>query len=152
MRIAELRRGLASCRLPSGMLRGVYETVLYANDLPAAAEFYRSVLDLRVVKPVDELMVAFRLPDGGVLLIFDPSESRQPGRSVPSHGMEGSGAGGHVAFRIDHGEYDKWVARLRSHGVEIESEISWESGARSIYFRDPAGNSVELVEGEIWPL
>jgi catechol 2,3-dioxygenase-like lactoylglutathione lyase family enzyme len=34
--------------------------------------------------------------------------------------------------------------------VEIEREITWPLGGRSVYFRDPAGNSVEFVEGEIW--
>ena len=31
-----------------------------------------------------------------------------------------------------------------------EREISWPLGGRSVYFRDPAGNSVEYVEGQIW--
>jgi catechol 2,3-dioxygenase-like lactoylglutathione lyase family enzyme len=52
-----------------------------------------------------------------------------------------------VAFRVD--ALDDLCADLREKGVEIEREISW-SGGRSVYFRDPAGNSVEFVEGEIW--
>jgi hypothetical protein len=32
----------------------------------------------------------------------------------------------------------------------IEKEFGWPRGGRSIYFRDPAGNSVELVTPGLW--
>lgn len=122
--------------------RSVYETVVYAGDLEAAAGFYRDVLGLR---EVDE--GAFRLDDGGMLLLFDPARSSQPGRPVPSHGATGPG---HVAFSVD--SLDPWLERLREAGVEVEQEKEWaRRGARSVYVRDPAGNSVELVEGDLWP-
>jgi catechol 2,3-dioxygenase-like lactoylglutathione lyase family enzyme len=38
------------------------------------------------------------------------------------------------------------------HGVEIEAEVTWPSGGQSIYFRDPAGNSVELATPQTWNL
>lgn len=126
---------------------GVYETVLYAPDPPAAAAFYRDALGLAQVGEPDELSAAFRLPAGHVLLIFDPQRASQPGRPVPSHGAAGPG---HVAFALDAGAYDEALAALRDAGVEIEREVDWERG-RSMYFRDPAGNSVELVDGDIWP-
>ena len=126
---------------------GVYETVLYAPDPPAAAAFYRAALGLELIEDPDELSAAFRLSDGGVLLIFNPQKSSLPGRPVPSHGAAGPG---HVAFALEAGTYENALAVLRDAGVEIEREVDWERG-RSIYFRDPAGNSVELVDGDIWP-
>lgn len=128
-------------------LTGVYETVLYARNLAEAGRFYAGVLGLRAVRENVELLDAFRLPDGGVLLLFNPDESSKPGREVPSHGGVGSG---HVAFRMENGAYSAWLNRLRGAAVAIEQEVTWPTGARSIYVRDPAGNSVELVEGEIW--
>jgi catechol 2,3-dioxygenase-like lactoylglutathione lyase family enzyme len=122
--------------------RGVYETVVYATDPEAAAAFYRDVLDLREVEDG-----AFRFADGAMLLLFDPERSSQPGRPVPSHGASGAG---HVAFSVD--TLEGWRERLREAGVEIEQEKEWAlGGAHSIYVRDPAGNSVELVEGDLWP-
>ena len=120
----------------------VYETVVYAADLEAATAFYRDVLGLR---EVDEM--AFRLDDGGILLLFDPSRSAQPGRPVPSHGPSGGSV--HVACAVD--ELEPWRERLAAAGVAIEHEHEWARGARSLYVRDPAGNSVELVEGDLWP-
>jgi catechol 2,3-dioxygenase-like lactoylglutathione lyase family enzyme len=125
----------------------VYETVLYAPDPRAAAEFYRDALSLEQLEDPDDLSAVFRLPAGHVLLIFDPRMSSQPGRPVPSHGSAGPG---HIAFAIEGGAYEDVVARLRKKGIEIEREIDWGRG-RSVYFRDPAGNSVELVDGDIWP-
>jgi catechol 2,3-dioxygenase-like lactoylglutathione lyase family enzyme len=133
---------------PAVAITGVYETVLYADDVAAAATFYADVLGLRLVDGPDELAAAFRLADGGVLLIFDPSRSSVPGRPAPSHGATGAG---HVAFSVEEGALDGWSERLRECGVEIELERGWQRGGRSIYVRDPAGNSVELVEGDLWP-
>ena len=36
-------------------------------------------------------------------------------------------------------------------GVAIEAEVEWPSGGRSLYFRDPAGNVVELAPPTLWP-
>jgi catechol 2,3-dioxygenase-like lactoylglutathione lyase family enzyme len=129
-------------------LERIYETVLYAPDVAVAAAFYADVLGLRIVEEPDELAAAFRLRDGGMLLLFDPTRASAPGRRVPSHGGTGPG---HVAFAVAAGELDGWEEELRARGVEIEKEIDWDGRGRSLYVRDPAGNSVELVEGDIWP-
>lgn len=122
----------------------VYETVLYADDVAATAAFYADVVGVEQIESPDEHSAAFRLPDGNVLLLFNPTRAGTPGRFVPSHGATGPG---HVAFRVS--ETDAVATYLRNHDVEIEREIDWPGG-RSVYVRDPAGNSVEFVEGEIW--
>ena len=126
---------------------GVYETVLYAPDPPAAAAFYSDVLGLPFLEEPDELAAVLGLENGGVLLIFNPELASRPGRPAPSHGAKGVG---HVAFSVEPGTLDGFAARLRERAVEVEREIEWKPGARSVYFRDPAHNSVELVEGELW--
>ena len=129
-------------------LRGIYETVLYAPDVAAASTFYSDVLGLRAVEEPDELAAAYRLPDGGMLLLFDPERSSASGRKVPAHGATGAS---HVAFAVAAGELARWAKTLRARGIEIEQELDWDGRGRSLYVRDPAGNSVELVEGDIWP-
>ena len=142
-----LHRGAPPGSVTLSVVR-VYETVLYADDVAAAAAFYEAVLGLRPLREPNELSAVFRLDDGGVLLLFDPARSEVPRRLVPSHGARGSG---HVALSVEPGALDALGERLRRHGVEVEHEHAWPPGGRSLYVRDPAGNSVELVEGEVWP-
>ena len=126
----------------------VYETVVYGPDVGALTSFYADVLGLRSVGDIDDVGTSFRLPDGGMLLVFHPGKAAEPGRAVPSHGTSGPG---HVAFAIEAGSHGAWLAHLEDRGVEVERVLTWRRGASSIYVRDPAGNSVELVEGEAWP-
>jgi catechol 2,3-dioxygenase-like lactoylglutathione lyase family enzyme len=124
---------------------GVHETVLYAHDVPSLVGFYGDVVGLTAIDPPDQYSAAFRLEDGNVLLVFDPNRTSQPDRFVPPHGTTGAG---HLAFVVD--DLDAYAEDLRTRGIEIEREITWPQGGRSVYFRDPAGNSVEFVEGAIW--
>lgn len=123
----------------------IFETVIYAGDLAAAERFYRDVLGLEVFSRSDTV-VSFRL-SGGVLLVFDPDRAIQPNRGVPSHGAKGPG---HLAFSAHPESLDHWRAHLAAQGVAIEMEVNWEQGGTSIYFRDPAGNSVELAPATLW--
>lgn len=128
---------------------GVHETVLYAADIDAAAGFYQRQIGLALVSANAGQSAAFRMPAGdAVLLIFEPGHAATSGRGVPTHGALGPG---HVAFRVAPGTLDAWALRLRGAGVPIELDRSWDRGGRSLYVRDPGGNSVELVDGRIWP-
>jgi catechol 2,3-dioxygenase-like lactoylglutathione lyase family enzyme len=125
----------------------IFETCLYASDLAAAAQFYIDVLGLEIVaRPMDGRLIALRCGEG-VLLIFDPERTRRDEAGVPRHGTTGQG---HVAFAATADELANWGEKLKSFGVAIEQEVEWPEGGRSIYFRDPAGNSVELAPPTLW--
>ncbi len=123
----------------------IFETVIYADDLAAAERFYGDVLGLEKYSGFG-VAISFRT-DFGVLLIFDPARAILPGRDVPSHGTRGPG---HLAFTARPDDLDAWRAHLAAHGVAIEMEVNWEQGGTSIYFRDPAGNSIELAPPTLW--
>ena len=53
-------------------------------------------------------------------------------------------------YLYDGKSLDGWRAQLQAHGVAIEMEVNWEQGGTSIYFRDPAGNSIELAPPTLW--
>ena len=126
-------------------LTSIYETVLYADDLGAAERFYGEVLGMDVVQR-SELFVTLRCGEG-LLLVFNPDKSSESGRSVPTHGAKGPG---HIAFAVQQGDLDSWREHLRKHGVKTEDEVEWKGGGVSIYFRDPANNSVELAPPTLW--
>lgn len=129
----------------------VLETCLYAPDLAAAEAFYGGILGLEGFAREAGRHVFFRCGPG-VLLIFDPDSTGKRrthvgGVPIPLHGAHGAG---HVAFAVSETELPGWERRLREAGVEIEAEVEWPNGGRSLYVRDPAGNSVELAPPTIW--
>jgi catechol 2,3-dioxygenase-like lactoylglutathione lyase family enzyme len=83
-----------------------------------------------------------------MLLLFEPGAAAS-GRRVPAHGAKGPG---HACFAVPEQALDAWQARLAAAGVAIEQEAKWPRGGRSFYFRDPAGNSLELATPRIWGL
>jgi catechol 2,3-dioxygenase-like lactoylglutathione lyase family enzyme len=134
-------------------IHGVLETSLYATDLDAAERFYADVLGLEAFARVAGRYVFFRC-GGGVFLVFNPeTTAHAPGAvsgvPVPAHGAHGAQ---HVAFAVAERDLDAWHARLTERGIAVEAEISWPRGGRSLYVRDPAGNSVELATPKIWNL
>lgn len=131
----------------------ILESALYAADIDAAEAFYRDVMGLERIVRAGNRHVFFRCGDG-VLLIFNPAEAAVPpardaALPVPPHGARGPG---HLCFRAGEDEIDGWKRHLAAHGVVIEAEFRWPSGGRSIYFRDPAGNSIEFADPVIWGL
>jgi catechol 2,3-dioxygenase-like lactoylglutathione lyase family enzyme len=126
-------------------VNNVYETVLYANDLEQAETFYQEVLGLQLIR---KMSVGLAFDCGpGVLLIFDPVKASKPGRDVPSHGPQGDG---HIAFGVPLEQMDAWREHLAQAGVAIEKDVNWGGSSQSIYFRDPAGNSLELATPTLW--
>ncbi|RWX76803.1 glyoxalase/bleomycin resistance/extradiol dioxygenase family protein [Neorhizobium lilium] len=134
------------------MIQGILETALYVDDLNAAEAFYGDLLGLEKVLRADNRHVFFRCGPG-ILLVFNPEETIKPPPTdalpVPSHGTNGPG---HVCFRLSGDEIDVLMERLNKAGITIESDFRWPNGARSIYFRDPAGNSIECAEPKLWGL
>ncbi|TCU18100.1 VOC family protein [Rhizobium sullae] len=134
----------------TALLEGMLETALYADDLDKAEAFYEGVLGLAKIARAGNRHVFFRC-GYGVLLIFNPDETVKPPAAdalqVPPHGTKGQG---HACFRVSGKNIDAMAAKLKAAGIEIESEVYWPNGGRSIYFRDPAGNSLECAEARIW--
>lgn len=132
--------------------KAILETALYVDDLDRAEHFYGTVLGLELISIVPGRNVFFRCGEG-VLLLFNAAVTRvalQGSLPVPTHGAIGQG---HVCFRASSAEMDLWIVHLRNQGVEIEADFMWpSSGGRSIYFRDPSGNSLEFGEPKIWGL
>lgn len=125
----------------------IHETVLYAEPLEPAIEFYQRVFGFEPTTLSDR-GVSFRINPRSVLLIFQPQlAATETDGLVPAHGATGPG---HICFAVEKGMLGPWAERLSELGIAIEMERGWDTGARSIYFRDPAGNSVEIADGDIW--
>ena len=129
-------------------ITAIVESAAYVDDLDAAEAFYRDVLGLAVLGKEPGRHVFFRVGDADVLLLFLAAATLQ-GDQLPAHGATGPG---HFALGISTDDLPAWRTRLAAHRVAVEKEVHWPRGGRSLYFRDPAGNSVELLTPGVWGL
>ncbi|AUH35118.1 glyoxalase/bleomycin resistance/extradiol dioxygenase family protein [Paracoccus tegillarcae] len=136
-------------------LLGTLESALYADDLDAAIGFWQDVMGLDCFQHNEGRHAFFRVsnaPRPQVLLVFRAAVTQQPPAAdarlpVPPHGATGPG---HFCLAVAPDRLDEWRGHLEKAGVTIEADFLWPNGARSIYFRDPAGNSIELADPSIW--
>lgn len=126
----------------------VVETGVYADDLEQAERFYTHVLGLQVVGREQGRHVFFRVGDASMLLIFC-RQATLKGDHLPAHGAQGPG---HFALGVAKADLAAWRTHLEARNVVIEHEETWPRGGHSLYFRDPAGNSVELITPGLWGL
>ena len=129
----------------------ILESALYVTDLGVAERFYSEILGLELIAKAEGRHVFFRCGKG-VLLLFNAEATRhQPPPAaklpVPPHGATGEG---HLCFAATADEIDRWKTVLEDNGIAIEADFQWPGEGRSIYFRDPSGNSIEFAEPLIW--
>jgi catechol 2,3-dioxygenase-like lactoylglutathione lyase family enzyme len=129
-------------------LEAVLETALYHDsaDRDRIESFYVNALNLPLVAGWSDAM-AFRI-GGGVLILFDREQIVE--RDEPQAQHRTSGAG-HVCFLVPADEYEDWKHRIVGAGIEVAHEHVWDRGRRSFYFNDPAGNLLEIADGDMWP-
>jgi len=126
----------------------ILESALYVTDLDAAEAFYADVLGMERILKAEGRHVFFRC-GRGVLLLFDAEATRNQPPPIPRHGTTGQG---HLCLAATADEIERWKAHLTGKSVAIEADVAWPKGGRSIYFRDPSGNSLEFAEPKIWNL
>ena len=131
---------------PAPAIEAVIETAIYADDLIAAEGFYAGVLGLPVIGREAGRYVFFGVGAASVLLVFNPAATRTGG-VLPAHGTHGPG---HFALGMKIETMEAWRSHLTGCGIAIEKEVTWPRGGRSLYFRDPAGNLVELITPGVW--
>ncbi len=128
-------------------LGGLLEVALYHDDgdEQAMAEMYGGVLGLERVAAWPD-GAAYRLGEAVVLLFVRERLAERDG-PIADHGSAGPG---HVCFTVPPGTYEAWLRHVA--GVaEITHEHEWTGGRKSFYFRDPAGNLLEVADGDLWP-
>ena len=125
----------------------ILETCLYVDDLDAAKNFYTQVLGFNFYSEETGRHVFLAGTDAMLLLFNADITANEVDGMVPSHGAFGPG---HVAFQIEPGEEAKYEALLERHQIEVEKRVTFGNGITSIYFRDPAGNSLEFATRALW--
>lgn len=124
-------------------VRALGEIALRVLDLESMQRFYQEVVGLELMRRFDT-SAFFRIAEGfgghtQILALFDRSSRDPLGPDAPRSTVD------HLAFTIALADYDSERRRLERLGIAVTTaEHVWVRW-RSIYFRDPEGNTVELV-------
>lgn len=144
-------------------MKGIFHTGITVSSLDKSIPFYRDVLGLEImtgpteVFEGDELsralgvgntrlrLVIFRVGEGSLELIEYLSPESQYKKPMPPNTLGAM----HVAFRVD--DVDKKIEELKGKGIYFLSHVNVVDegpldGWKWIYFKDPDGITLELVE------
>ena len=123
---------------PLTKIRHLDYTVIFARDMDAMRRFYGGVMQFPVYNELGDRWIAYRvgasllaLTERGVL--FDDAPTPKGALSLQ------------LAFRVAPREVDECAEALKAAGVQIVSppcDQPW--GHRTVFFRDPDGNVLEI--------
>ena len=129
----------------------VLETCIYSSDLQSMKKFYAGLLGLPIIQEERDKLL-FLKAGKNMLLIFDPLRTSTNNHDLPNHGAITPPSSIHFAMEIEEQEYQPCREILGQNDIAIEKEVKWGNNTKSIYFRDPAGNLVELMTPGGWPV
>lgn len=125
---------------------GILESSLYVADLARSVEFYGRVFGFPIISDFGERGCALQAGDRQVLLLFRKGASR--GLASP-HDGEGEL---HLAFAASTADLEAWETWLADNRIAIEERRTWDSGGRSVYFRDPDRHLLEIATPGTWSI
>jgi catechol-2,3-dioxygenase len=117
---------------------------IYSSGLDGMKRFYAGILGLPVVQEEKGKFVSLKA-GRSMLLVFNPARTSVDNDSLPAHGAASPPASLHFAMEIEEHGYERWNDLLAKSRIAVEKEVSWKGRGRSLHFRDPAGNLVELI-------
>jgi catechol-2,3-dioxygenase len=129
----------------------VIETCIYSSDLESMKKFYVDILGLLPIEEERHKLI-FLKAGKSMLLIFNPARTSVNNSRLPTHGAMSPPSSIHFAMEIKEQDYQDWKKLLLMNSISIEKEVDWKNNAKSLYFRDPAGNLIELITPGGWPV
>jgi len=108
---------------------------LLVEDLPAAVDFYRDVIGLRLL-PHHQPHTAFELENDVFLVLVQGHPNPKP-VSEEEHFPA-------IAFAVD--DLESTIEHLKSHNLALPWGVEERAGSRWVKFFDPSGNLIEIVQ------
>jgi lactoylglutathione lyase len=113
-------------------IRGVYEIAIRVKDLARAEAFYTQTLDLTEgVRDANRNWLFLRAGGNAGMIVLQEDKGDWPTQ--------------HFAFTVDEADIEQAAKTLTEKGVTVSGPVihQWVP-AKSIYFDDPDGHSLEL--------
>ena len=119
-------------------IRSIDYTVIFARQMAAMREFYGRTLGFPLHKELSPRWVEFRVGSNVLALAEPGSRFADPPPPVGVLTVQ-------LAFRVGRDEVDTCAAVLAERGVKIiEGPTDQPFGHRTLFFRDPDGNVLEI--------
>ena len=123
---------------PFQSIRTIDYTVILVRDMAAMRRFYEGVLRFSLTRELSAGWIEFQI--GGNTLALS-----RPGRTAKDAPTPKGSASLQLAFKVAVEDVDRCADELLRHGVELlELPIDQPFGHRTLFFRDPDGNLLEM--------
>jgi glyoxylase I family protein len=120
------------------MVRGIEHVAIASPDPAALAQWYVEHLNF-VINYQSPRTVFVKAPDGSMIEITT-SEGDRIEQSLKQPGLR------HLALTVD--DFESTYDALKSKGVRFLDEPSDKKGVKTVFFTDPEGNVLHLIQRE----
>ncbi|MCU0255111.1 MAG: VOC family protein [Vicinamibacterales bacterium] len=118
------------------MIRGIEHTAIASPEPARLAAWYVDTLGFHV-NHRGNTAVFVKAPDGSMVEIIQAEGSRGDA-TLKTPGLR------HLALTVD--DFDADLARLRASGATLLAEPQDSKGTRVVFFADPEGNVLHLIQ------
>jgi len=119
-------------------IRQIDYTVIFARDMVAMRHFYETVMEFPLLRALSERWIEYRV--GSTTLALTAHGGRF-NDTPPDHGALSL----QLAFRVPPQSVAECAATLEAKSVKLISPLTdHQFGHRTIFFRDPDGNVLEI--------
>jgi len=118
------------------MIQGIEHSAIASPDPAALAQWYVDTLGF-VINYRGSTAFFVKAPNGSMIEIIPADGERGP-NTLKSPGLR------HLALTVT--DFDAAYAALQGHGVSFLSEPSESKGTKVVFFTDPEGNILHLLQ------
>ena len=123
---------------PFQAIRAIDYTVIFARDMAAMRRFYGEVLRFSLLREHSPGWVEYQI-GGNILALSRPHRTAKDAPTPPGS------ASLQLAFKVAAPDVDRCADELVRHGVGLlEPPTNQSFGHRTLFFRDPDGNLLEV--------
>jgi catechol 2,3-dioxygenase-like lactoylglutathione lyase family enzyme len=123
---------------PFHAIRAIDYTIIIVRDMAAMRRFYEGILRFPLTRELSAGWIEYRI--GGNTLALS-----RPGRTRNDAPTPTGSASLQLAFRVARDDVDRCADELARHGVDLlEPPTDQSFGHRTLFFRDPDGNLLEV--------